>query len=438
MRAKHRAGAPMAFFRPFIAIWLLTLLATGFPVHAAETSPALAARAGALVDLFNHPDRAQAMFTSRFSEDVPRAEMAAISKELVNQFGSAKTVERIEAKSPTSGVIFVDFARALVRVELTIEASPPYLITSLLITNAQMKSDSFAAIQEEFARLPGRASFAVARLGAEPIILRHAYRADEPLAIGSTFKLFLLAELDRQIQTGERKWSDVVHFSHRSVVSGTLTNWPDNSPMTLHTLAGLMISQSDNGASDTMLHLLGRERVEALLPSLGIADSKGLRPLLTTREAAMLKAGGNEALLSEWIAAPEADRRRLLPRVAVLPLENLDISKLIAAPVAIDSVEWFASTNDLVRVMNWLRVHGGPTALDILAINPGMASAVANQFAYIGYKGGSETGVMNMTFLLRSKDGKSYAVAGSWNDAKSGLDERRFQQLMTRIITLLR
>ena len=36
--------------------------------------------------------------------------------------------------------------------------------------------------------------------------------------------------------------------------------------------------------------------------------------------------------------------------------------------------------------------------LDVLAINPGIADATG-AFAYIGYKGGSEPGVLNLTYV---------------------------------------
>ena len=200
-------------------------------------------------------------------------------------------------------------------------------------------------------------------------------KADKPLAVGSAFKLFLLAQLSHEISAGQRQWADVVRIDHRSIPSGILQTWPEGSPVTLHTLAALMISQSDNTAADMMLHLLGREKVEQLLPSLGIAAPDRLRPLLTTREAALLKTG-DPALVKQWAAASEAERQAMLDGpIAALSAGKIDVAKLAADPVAIDSVEWFVSTSDLVRVMDWLRVHGDKHALDIMAINSGLAAA---------------------------------------------------------------
>jgi hypothetical protein len=104
----------------------------------------------------------------------------------------------------------------------------------------------------------------------------------------------------------------------------------------------------------------------------------------------------------------------------------------------VDSIEWFASTDDMVRVMDWLRSNADPQALAILAINPGIPPTAAARFAYVGYKGGSETGVMAMTFLLRRADGGWRAVSASWNDPAAPVDEARFADLVERLVALQR
>lgn len=50
-------------------------------------------------------------------------------------------------------------------------------------------------------------------------------------------------------------------LGEKSLPGGILQNWPKGAPLTLHTLAGLMISQSDNTAADTLLEILGRDVV---------------------------------------------------------------------------------------------------------------------------------------------------------------------------------
>jgi hypothetical protein len=251
------------------------------------------------------------------------------------------------------------------------------------------------------------------------------------MAIGSSFKLFVLAELVRQIRAGARHWSDVVPLDHQSLPSGILQDWPAGSPMTLHSLAALMISRSDNSAADTLLRLVGREQIEQLLPVLGVKAAPRDRPFLSTRELFAIKA--DPALTTRWSAADETQRRALM---APLGSAKIDAAALAGPPKAIDKVEWFASPADLVRTMDWLRRNGDETALAILSINSGLGPAAAADFVYLGYKGGSETGVLQMTFLLRRKTGEWRAVSASWNDPAAALDEGRLVGLMGRLVAL--
>jgi hypothetical protein len=54
----------------------------------------------------------------------------------------------------------------------------------------------------------------------------------------------------------------------------------------------------------------------------------------------------------------------------------------------------------------------------------------------MGFKGGSEPGVLALTFLLRTKAGGWLALSAGWNDPKAPLDELRFQTLISRAVAL--
>ena len=109
------------------------------------------------------------------------------------------------------------------------------------------------ALFGEIVGLPGEVSLAAARLEEAGPADFLTQKAERPLAIGSAFKLFVLAELVRAVKAGERRWSDVVPLDRQSLPSGLLQDWPKGSPITLHSLAALMISRSDNSAADTLL-----------------------------------------------------------------------------------------------------------------------------------------------------------------------------------------
>ncbi|HEX8261914.1 MAG TPA: hypothetical protein VF547_03460, partial [Allosphingosinicella sp.] len=182
---------------------------------------------------------------------------------------------------------------------------------------------------------------------------------------------------------------------------------------------------------------LGRDKVEALLPALGVRAAARNRPFLSTRETFALKFG-DPMRLARWKAADETGRRAILPLLARPAPVIREPARFDGRPVAIGSVEWFASPADLVRTLDWLRRSGDGTALELLAINPGLGPELARDFAYFGYKGGSEPGVLNMSFLLRSREGRWLAVSATWNDESAALDEPRFAALMSRLVALMK
>jgi beta-lactamase class A len=422
----------------WLAAALIAFLAIAGPARAADPSPAFAERAGKLVELLNGETEPETLFSPAFLAQVPAAQVKAISAQLKASYGPARAMARIEAKSATSGTVFVDFERATARLEMVIGPAPPHLIEGLLVAGAEMKSDDVATLFGELVGLPGEVSLAAARLEEAGPAYFLTQKAERPLAIGSAFKLFVLAELVRAVKAGERRWTDVVPLGRPSLPSGLLQDWPKGSPLTLHSLAALMISRSDNSATDTLLHALGREKVEQLLPVLGVKAPERNRPFLSTREAFALKLG-DPALFGRWTVADEAGRRALLDgELATTDAASLDPARLTGLPNAIDTAEWFASPADLVRTLDWLRRSGDPNVLDILAINPGLGRAAAEGFAYFGFKGGSEPGVLNMTFLLRSREDRWMALSVTWNNQAAPLDETRFVALIARLVALMR
>jgi beta-lactamase class A len=416
---------------------LLVCLGLCMPAQAQEASPALRSRADQVVALLRGQGDPAGMFTPAFLAQIPPAQIRTIVQQVAGQYGAVRGLDRIEAGSPQSGVIHVGLERATLNIQIVVEPQAPNRIASLLITGAEMRADSLAAIMDELRALPGLKSVAVARLGGGTPEILASLEPARPLAIGSAFKLFILAELNRQIGAGRRHWNDVVMLDRRSIPSGSLQTWPQGSPLTLHTLAALMISVSDNTAADMLLHTLGREHVEQMMATLGVADAARNRPLLSTLELAAIKTGPAPAF-NAWQQADEAGRRRLLASdYAYVDASRIDIARFTGNPLHID-VEYYASAADMVRVMDWLRRNADDTAKAILAINPGLGPQVRGELAYVGFKGGSEPGVLNLTWLVRNRAGIWQVITGSWNDAAAPLEEQRFIGLIARAVQLAR
>ncbi len=417
-----------------LALWLMALAVALLPVSAvaqgAVADPALRAKADALVAILDGRGAYDAYFAASFREKVPKAQFATIVEKLKATLGAPEKIESLTATSAWSADLIVGYARGTASVRLALDPAAPHAATGLLITGTGARDDSLAKIEAEFRALPGASGFGLYALGngkPAPIL---EYRADIAAPLGSAFKLWVLAELARQVAADERHWTDVVKVGAPSLPSGVLQTWPAESPVTVQTLSTLMISISDNTATDTLLTTLGRAKVDAMAASAG-----GSVPVMTTREMFALK--GDPALTKAWAAGSVDERRALLVDNAVkISTAKLDPAVFGGKPVAIDSVEWFASPAAIAGVLDRLR-GADATTRAVLAVNAGVDPAIAKRFGYVGFKGGGEPGVLTLNYLVQAKDGRWYAATGNWHRADDAVNEVRFAGLMGRALALL-
>ena len=417
-----------------LALWLMALAVALLPVGAvaqgAMADPALRAKADALVAILDGRGAYDAFFAGSFREKVPKAQFATIVEKLKATLGAPQKIESLTATSAWSADLVVGYERGTASVRLVIDPEAPHAATGLLITGTGARDDSLAKVEAEFRALPGASGFGLYALGngkPEPIL---EYRADVAAPLGSAFKLWVLAELARQVAADERHWADVVKAGPPSLPSGVLQTWPAESPVTVQTLATLMISISDNTATDTLLSTLGRAKIDAMAEATG-----GSVPVMTTREMFALK--GDAALTKAWAAGSVDERRALLVDNAVkISTAKLDPTVFAGKPVAIDSVEWFASPAAMAGVLDRLR-GADATTRAVLAVNAGVDPAIAKRFGYVGFKGGGEPGVLTLNYLVQAKDGRWYAATGNWHRPDDAVNEVRFAGLMGRALALL-
>ncbi len=290
-------------------------------------------------------------------------------------------------------------------------------ITKLVFGLPTLAHPSLATALEPFQRLPGKVSVLVDTNGARRIALN----ADESLAVGSTFKLAVLVALQRQIQAGEHSWSQVVQLktAYKSLSSGILQTWPAGTYLTLQTLASLMISQSDNTAADTLIHIVGRAAIDPLIP---MAD----RPILTTHAFFVLKDPARAGLRAAYLDGNEAQRLAVVEKAEALPLPSAIL--FTGGPVA-PRIEFFFSVRQLCGLMQ--QVH----TLPLMSIYPGVAKP--SDWKSVAFKGGSEPGVLNLTTMVTAKNGTPSCVAATWNNT-SALNERQFEVDYANLLAALR
>lgn len=402
-------------------------------------SAGLNARAQGLIALFNKQTSYESYFASNFLEAIPPAQLDSIIDNVNNQYGRAVRVLSITPDNNNGGTITLQFERAVATILLYTDNRSPFQVTGLRLQGFAIANDNYQAIINEISTLAGNANFAIHRLNAGNNIQYIAgYNDDAHLAIASVFKLYILSELADQIASGQRRWSDVARLTPKSTNNGGTQNWPEGAPLTLQSLATLMISISDNNASDALLRHIGRSNVERQVQQIGHSKIDKILPFLSTAELFTLKMRANKKLRERYIQASESEQQRLLiQNTRSLTIENYNPTEFGNGPLFIEDIEWFASPEDIARLMNKLRQSRDPIVREILSINSGIAIGDAQKWNYLGYKGGSEPGVMSMSFIVQSQQGEWYSVSGSWNNPRSEIDQGKWVSIMTRILNIL-
>ncbi|HME82381.1 MAG TPA: serine hydrolase [Candidatus Eremiobacteraceae bacterium] len=347
-------------------------------------------------------------FAQSLLQQAPASQVQSVVDQLKSQLGAYQDVR------PEGDHFSTVFAKASVPTYITLDSTGR--ITALYFKQPITTVKDLPGAVNTFRALRGKVGLVI----EAGTTVTQAINADEPLAVGSAFKLAVLAALKKQVEAKRMSWAQIVTIraGWKSLPTGVLQTWPDGSPLTLDSVAALMISQSDNTAADLALRTVGRSAVEAEAPP---RDT----PFLTTREAFQLKDPANAQLLARWRSGDVAARRAVLETLTSKPLPSIDIfTGRIAAP----DVEWFFSARDLCSLM------GKVAALPLMSINPGVADPA--RWARVAYKGGSETGVLNLTTQVVSRSGKTYCVSATWNDSQP-VDEKQFELMYSLLLNNL-
>ncbi|KZK84256.1 hypothetical protein PsAD13_02295 [Pseudovibrio sp. Ad13] len=218
--------------------------------------------------------------------------------------------------------------------------------------------------------------------------------ADQPLAIGPAYKLFVMQELVRRVKGGELKWNQKVRLEKdlESHPVSSLYAKMSGGLVTLQVVAQHMMAASDNSAADVVLNLIGTKPLET---------REERTPFLTSRQFYQLKA--DRDLAERYGQAGVAKRRKILEKIEERSLPAIED---VADPY-LSGVEWYASAEELCDVI-------GEIADDkAMQFNPGLAEKT--DWRRIAFKAGSEIGVLNFTYDLKGLNGTHWQVAVTWN-----------------------
>jgi hypothetical protein len=348
-------------------------------------------------------------FAASFLEQVPLDQV----KGIVNQYGSALgAVESVEKKE---GGYSLQFEKGTAPAQITLNSEGK--IIGLWFGNYSLAEDNLDTILAELKELPGELSVSVIKNNQEKVL---SYNDQQQMAVGSTFKLHVLKKLYDEIEESDKSWSDVVELeaASKSMPTGILQDWPAGTPLTLRTLSNLMISQSDNTATDHLIDYLDREKLEAGLKEINI-------PFLKTREFFILKFSDDAQSREKYLASNLEEKRELLAELSSQELKNISVGN---EPILIEELEWYFSTEELAELIYQLR--DAPE----IKINPGLVNK--DDYYLAGFKGGSEPGVLQFTQLLQKRKGSDiYAISVTFNNSEQALDQQKISQLTSRLIS---
>lgn len=285
----------------------------------------------------------------------------------------------------------------------------------------------------------------------------HELNALDSTPIGSSFKLYILAEIADQIRQKKfiRKqsyspyrrltWGRLfdIRPEYKSIPGGPLLFVDDGSRYTLRYLAEQMIQRSDNTATDHLLFLAGRRKVEARLEKTNHHNPSINIPFLSTREFAVIKFLWSEEQLEAYEAAKVGKRRRLLneeqrgwTELAAFFEETGDQTH----PVRPDRVEWFANRYDMCELMTSIQSLGKEQGMRPLMEALTLADPInfdRENWTYVGFKGGSEMGVQAGNWLVQRNDGRTFFLSIAFLDTEQALNLGEIIPLLFSIPDLL-
>jgi len=257
-------------------------------------------------------------------------------------------------------------------------------------------------------------------------------RGREVFPLGSIFKVYVLAELARQVDAGTLGLDDELEVVEKlkSLPSGQLHLKPAGTKVTVRDAARAMIAISDNTATDLLIHRLGRAEIEKRLALRHNSVPERNTPFLTTREMFLIKGGGKERetlgiefpeLVERWCKGTADERRAMVGKLCA-PFDATPLAQMIL-PVSMGyelratgqpiqaEIEWFARPADIVALL--LDAHrgtlaGSETFLEFYGA--GSPLYPPEGLARWGFKGGSERDVFALSAMAVGKEGRTVVV----------------------------
>lgn len=381
----------------------------------------------------------KAYFSPHFINQIPEEAFHSLISDLNGAIGVCQSAEKVSTTTNEGTYKFITPSTRYVTLWFSLDEDN--LINGLLLKGVAFPDvviDSWNAAKLYAQSLPGLTSITIQNFSQKTLSDKDG---TERQPLGSGFKLYVLGAVTDLVKNGSLNWNETfpIRADWKSLPSGIMQTWADGKPVPLKTYAEYMIKISDNTAADHLIHIAGRNAVEAELSEMGNHFQNLNSPFLMTSEMFKLKWAAPISLIHSYLNGDKAVRRTLLEN----EIDPISLAKVGTNGVPMDkpaftrSIEWFGSTNDLCEAMKSLKEKNSPEVLDVLSKNvPLLNLGAGSPWSYGGYKGGSEPGVLTMTYLLQNKNSQWGCVSMAWNNENQNVSQWIFFDFTSKVLKL--
>jgi beta-lactamase class A len=216
-----------------------------------------------------------------------------------------------------------------------------------LLPNLILASDLDQQIKAKINGFPGKVTLYAKNLETGAT---YNLNGDEPVRTASTIKLPIMIEVFNEVAAGKVKWTDPMTNGADEKVSGSgiMQDLMDGDVLPLHDTVMLMITLSDNTATNLIINKIGGNAVNARMASLGLKQTRLMRKILGDGNKLKPTPSG----ITDEGARPENKKwgiGRSSPQEMVLLLEKLYRGELVSKQASADMIE----------ILKKQRDHGG-------------------------------------------------------------------------------
>ncbi|MEM9531025.1 MAG: serine hydrolase [Pseudomonadota bacterium] len=302
---------------------------------------------------------------------------------------------------------------------------------------------------DKFMTLSTEAGLLLARVNrqtnqCEPVLERDAATLR---ATASVFKIFSLGAVadaiqDRTITTDQL----IPRVDEERTPGGPLINEPDGTLLTVDELATLMLSLSDNTATDLLHELVGRERLNRLVGELGHSTPDAITPFLKTGEQFHLLNTFSLVQAESYQNGTEQFQADFVVN-QIEPLGNfVDNRGNVNNTSVYTTVTWRASPRDVCQALAAHRVwpRGSDQARQVDRALGAQAAQpnVREAWDRVWYKGGglsisaTTQVVLTHAWLLENGGEDPWVLVALSNNPGANIDQFAVQSVLGRLLQL--